>query len=487
MNELAASDPGQEVSIGDDQRSFLPGVICVAAVTAIALLVLRAGGSVWRPLADDWGQIAGWLMLILAIEMLPIFADDRDITWTLDVPLLLAVAVLYAPEVAATIAFVAAFDAREFRRPRVRPVRAIFNRAQVALSVYAAAVVFRAVGGRLDSIPIAALGVALALVVDYSVNLALASLGLAVRRGVSWWSVLDRFSIGPRRIFLATFFGYGVSAFVMAYLAHEVGVWAVAIPLLPTLVARHALVREQRLQRATVQLQHQQRLLEKAVDRAIDERRDERLRISGELHDEVLQSLTHVVMLGRLVNKESGLSSQTQQDAEDLVRSAERSFEALQDVIGGLRKSPLGSGGLFPTLRGLVRDMRLDWDTGFRCDLDCECPLSPESQVLLYQIAREALVNAAKHSGASEVALSITCDEDWITLWVGDNGVGFEPRLVDRETHFGIGLMEERVTRLGGSLSFAKGLQDAGTRLEARFPLEHLRAASPTRNHGAEG
>ena len=481
---METPSPTKGSSVSD---TLLGNVISLTAPALLALLVLLGGSEAWTLVADEWVNLATWVALILGIELLPIFAEDQEITWTLDVPLLLAVAVLYPPEVAATVAFVAALDAREFRSPRVRPVRALFNRAQVALSVYSAALVLRALGTTADSVPGAALGVAIALVVDYTVNLGLASLLLAARRHVPWRTVFVKFSIGPRRVFLATFFGYGLLAFVMAYLASQAGVWAVAIPLLPTLVARQALIREQRLQETTKKIQHQERLLEKAVDRAIDERQDERLRVSGELHDEVLQSLTHVVMLGRLLGKDNQSRQQVQQDIQDLILASERALDALQDVISGLRRSPLGRGGLVPTLQGLARDMRLDWQTDIQYDLPADVPLEPDAQVIIYQIAREALVNAVKYSRSPQIRLSLRHHGEWIELVVEDDGVGFNATEVDHERHFGLGLMEERARRLGSTLNLTTKVNGNGTRLELRVSLGGAVRRGPLPEVGPRG
>jgi hypothetical protein len=87
-------------------------------------------------------EVAFWVGAVALTEILPLPTKGR-VQLSLNFPILLAVLVLYEPPVAAIIAFVGAFDRREARR-EVSPLRAIFNRSQIALSVYAGGLGFHA-------------------------------------------------------------------------------------------------------------------------------------------------------------------------------------------------------------------------------------------------------------------------------------------------------------------------------------------------------
>lgn len=94
----------------------------------------------------------------------------------------------------------------------------------------------------------------------------------------------------------------------------------------------------------------------------------------------------------------------------------------------------------------------------------------PHTELLIYQVAKEALRNAAKHSGATDIRLDLDCGScAKIELRVTDNGRGFDISTVDSNEHFGLQLMAERVERAGGSfdISFAPG---KGCELAATFP-----------------
>lgn len=472
---MIAVEPAKSVPVPRSNRGLtararerLPAHAISLAVTAgFLVLVGSRARSLGTELLAHWPELVTWLLLITVIEFFPIRVNDA--TLTIDLPLLLAVAILHSPEVAGTVAFLSALDSREIRSPKVGLSRALFNRSQIALSVLAAGHVFHVVSPGLQPLWKALLGVVFALAADYVVNVVLASLHMAARRGSAWSEVISQLTVGGTPQFLATYLGYGVLGIAIAFLSREVGPWSVSLFLIPALVARQALVREQRLAGLASELRNQERLVERALDRIVDERRDERLRIAGDLHDDVLQSLTHVWMTSRLLG--NGADGDHDAGLDDLTAYSDRSIQALREVIHDLRESPLGRGGLIPTLAGLVRDLRLDWQAEIRCRVPDRVDAQAHTQVLVYQVAREGLMNALKHAHASRIGITLTEDGGWLRLEIEDDGTGFDPAEVDRSAQFGLGLMEERVKRLRGQVSIDTG-KGNGTRLVATFPAE---------------
>jgi two-component system NarL family sensor kinase len=204
------------------------------------------------------------------------------------------------------------------------------------------------------------------------------------------------------------------------------------------------------------------------VDRAVDERHDERLRIASDLHDDVLQILTRLWFLTKILE---GQRSAESSSLRELVQGTESSIESLRSVIHDLKESPLGRGGLIPTLKLLARDLQLDWRTRVRVETPAGLDLDPQRQVLAYQVIREAILNALKHARASEVRVLVAQTPDAVVLTVKDDGVGFDIGRVDQVSHFGLGLMKQRVRRAGGAIRI-QSEQHKGTRLVATIPLE---------------
>ena len=144
-------------------------------------------------------------------------------------------------------------------------------------------------------------------------------------------------------------------------------------------------------------------------------------------------------------------------------------------MIHDLKKSPVGRGGLVPSLESLVRDLRLEWKSNITLRVSSGVDLDPDLHLLTYQIVREGLMNAVKHAKASRIIVELAPHETGLLVTVEDDGVGFNPEEVDRSTHFGLGLVEERVERGGGWIKLETG-HLKGTRLRAFLPR---RASSP--------
>jgi signal transduction histidine kinase len=365
------------------------------------------------------------------------------------------------------VSVLGAADVREFTR-QISFARAIFNRSQIALSVLLAGWVFHTVAIGLEPWPLAAGATAAALAVEYCVNVSLVFLYLVSISSTQ--ASMSRFSVGRPLHFLATYLGNGILALVLAQLFMHVGAWSVVAFLVPILVARQALVRGQRLQDLAHRLQSRERLLERLVDRAVDERHDERLRIAGDLHDDVLQGLTHIWLLARMADGKARTTAHSGEELKELVEASEGAIESLRDVIHDLKESPLGRGGLIPTLRLLARDLQLDWGVRIRLAAPEGVDLGPESQVIAYQVAREGLMNALKHAQASEITVVVAQGSNHVDLTVEDDGVGLT-ETADPGAHFGIGLMEERLRRVDGTFSIESST-GTGTRLLARLPSE---------------
>jgi signal transduction histidine kinase len=205
-------------------------------------------------------------------------------------------------------------------------------------------------------------------------------------------------------------------------------------------------------------------------DRIADERRDERMRIASELHDDVLQSLIRVSQIGSFLRKEVEDHTQAARDASEMLTTSREAISQLRDVVSDLRKSPLVRGGLVPTLRGLVRDLEMDWRVKIELQAASVEGLSAEAQMVLYQTAREGLINALKHADAENLGVRIAWEGEEVRLTVTDDGRGFILGSSDPSLHFGLGLVEERVRLAGGRFSIESG-NASGTRLSVWMPI----------------
>lgn len=271
---------------------------------------------------------------------------------------------------------------------------------------------------------------------------------------------------------MGTYLAYGLLAVLFARLSLDAGGWAVAILLLSALVARQSLIRSRQLERLGKDLARQQQLLMRALDRTVEERRDERQLIGGHLHDDVLQSIIRVRMGVDLLTSNPQMSRIDQrEELRELDRAVEAAHDGLRLIIRGLRKSPLGSQGLVTALRSLVKDLKREWRSRIDLMIPADVDVPGVHQVALYQSAREALLNALKHAKATKVRVVLDQRGDTVSLEVVDDGVGFVPeQLSDRSHHFGLALLRERVTGLGGIVAI-RSSKGNGTRVSVTLPL----------------
>ena len=414
---VAQASPSRSTPTRDPPRLQVLSVVLTLAFVA---LLLRAGDSLSATISAEWKQLLFWGVLVILLSFFPIAVDDASLT--LDEPILLAVALLYPPEVAALVAFFAAIDVREIRRQTVF-LRALYNRVQIGFSVYLAGSAFRAVtNGNLDPWPTAIVGTAAAVAAEYLANVVLVSLHARERWRVDFRNALRKLKVGNMGQFLATHLGYGSLALVLAHMFRGIGAWSVATFLVPILVARQMLIRGQAIEVLAEELRNRDRLLKKVSDRILDERRDERLRVAGDLHDGMLQELTKIWLLSKLTQRKSEGASLTSENVRELATNLESCIELLRFVIRDLRESLLGRGGLLPTIDGLVRDARLDW----RAKIDLQVPttleISTDTQIVVYQVAREALLNALKHGQASVIWVKLYIQSGKLILEVEDDG-----------------------------------------------------------------
>jgi signal transduction histidine kinase len=442
-------------------------LLALLCFMVISVLIASEWPAVVRIVMTDWPILVFWSVLVAVVNFFPLSVGDLQLT--LDMPLLLAVALLYPVEVAALVTLLAAMDQREIRR-QVSLSRAVFNRCQVALTVWLAGVVLGALGTDLENWPFAIGGALVALASSYVANVLLVSLFTALRTSVTWRESLFSVTVGRAKEFLATYAGYGVLAVVLARLSADVGAWSVATFLVPTLVARQMLVKGRALEQVTARLRNRERILEKLSERVVDERRDERSRVATELHDDVVQTLTRVWLEAKRLERHADEGTALRGQAQEVAALSDATLVSMRDVMNDLRRSPLGRGGLLPTVRAFIRDLQLDWQRSIQLSCHLKGDLSPEAQVTAYQVVREGAINALKHSAADEISVTLGGRDSDVVIEVCDNGVGFTPSSVDESKHFGLGLLRERVAIVGGRMTIDSD-PGKGTRLRAVLPL----------------
>lgn len=198
----------------------------------------------------------------------------------------------------------------------------------------------------------------------------------------------------------------------------------------------------------------------------------ERIRLSREIHDTLLQGMVGValrldVLSGDLEPGATGTRAalvRTRKQLEEYIREARQAIwtmraPALQrdDLVTALQA--LGEHASAGHVRFVLRV------TG----RPRPCDAKVETQVL--RIAREAVTNVVRHANAQLVDVHVDFADQWLRLRVTDDGHGFDPAALKRVgAHFGVAVMQERAAEVGGRC-VVESVPGAGAQVVADIPL----------------
>jgi two-component system sensor histidine kinase UhpB len=204
---------------------------------------------------------------------------------------------------------------------------------------------------------------------------------------------------------------------------------------------------------------------------ALAAQEEERARVARDLHDEVNQSLT-----GLLLRLEAARVKAPVELAHELADTKALANQAMQELLmlaRQLRPTALDDLGLKAALAGHVSELGRQGKikTSFEAEGDFSA-LPSDVQLVVYRVAQEALSNAARHSGAETVRVRLRRDDskagDRVELTVGDDGSGFTFEQAARG--LGIAGMRERALLVGGDIE-VESRPNVGTRVTLRVPL----------------
>ncbi|MFN8132728.1 MAG: sensor histidine kinase [Solirubrobacteraceae bacterium] len=174
----------------------------------------------------------------------------------------------------------------------------------------------------------------------------------------------------------------------------------------------------------------------------------ERRRIAQDLHDEVNQALTAILL--RLEASEQSAPPDLRAELAETRRIAQQAMEELLRLARELRPTALDDHGLLPALRSQVRDFAERTGIGADFKRRGAVPhLSSEQQLVIYRVTQESLSNVAQHSRAGRVDVELSFVGRTV-LQVRDDGIGLPAR---RNGGLGLSGMRERALLAGGRLS----------------------------------
>ena len=194
---------------------------------------------------------------------------------------------------------------------------------------------------------------------------------------------------------------------------------------------------------------------------------EERRRVARDLHDEVNQALTAILL--RLEALAHDTPPERAAEVAELKRLASQAMDELLNLARQLRPTALDDHGLVPAIEAQLRGF--GERTGIEVRLETSgdpTALDEEKQTVIYRVAQEALNNAARHAGAQHVSVSLSVEGETAELHVRDDGAGFDP-VSARGGGLGLEGMAERARLVGGELDL-RSSPGSGTELTLRVP-----------------
>jgi signal transduction histidine kinase len=199
----------------------------------------------------------------------------------------------------------------------------------------------------------------------------------------------------------------------------------------------------------------------------------ERTRIARDLHDDLGVGLTEIGLLGDLAGTGAGLPEPSRERLQEITGRARTLAASLDEIVWAINPANDTSQSLvdyfFPYAQKLLGR------AGIRCRLEVIEPLpvgslNAEERHEFFHAYKEALNNVIRHSGATQVEVSLSGKEGNLLIRIADNGRGLQ-EVDDKGSHHGLAGMRARLARLGGRCEIKSGA-GSGTTVTFVIPVQ---------------
>ena len=211
------------------------------------------------------------------------------------------------------------------------------------------------------------------------------------------------------------------------------------------------------------------------LQRVVDIQEEERARIAYELHDQIGQQLTSLLLGLKAAEASTEISDMRAQTAA-LREDTTQAVDSVRQMAFDMRPAALDDMGAVTALRRDVEALggSADFHAVFRAYDEDAVNLTPEAEVALYRVVSAALTNIVQHAQAKNVSVIIQPREDAALAVVEDDGRGFDAEAImdgPVEARFGLLAMQERIANVGGDLTFESSVGE-GSVVRITLPMQ---------------
>ncbi len=200
--------------------------------------------------------------------------------------------------------------------------------------------------------------------------------------------------------------------------------------------------------------------------RLLSAHEDERSRLARELHDGMGQSLLAIKFNLQRVN--SGMQNRL---IDGVIEEISISINDLRDISTGLMPASLKAVGLAKLLKAHAGQFSKSSGICVAVEADETSRLSLPVELNIFRVFQEALNNAAKHSGATNIMVSLRETPHGLLMQINDNGCGFDIQSMQAKNQgLGLSIMQERVRIIGGDMTM-RSANNTGTKITLEVPF----------------
>jgi len=217
----------------------------------------------------------------------------------------------------------------------------------------------------------------------------------------------------------------------------------------------------------------------------LHERVAERIRIARDLHDNFFQGIQGLILRFHTATSQLPQSEPARSIFENILRQSDDVMKEGRELLLGLRCTVPDRRDLLAMLAEAGRQLREIYPSEFNVIVNGKAfPLHPVVCDELFQIGKEALSNAFRHSHASQIEAEVHYESNQLRLRIRDNGTGIDPEILEqghRSGHWGLPGMRERAKKIGTQVEIWSQ-SGAGMELELRIPARLAYASQENSN-----